>query len=64
MILAVSVYSILPVLSLYLQKDTLLSTNDQIAEKLKGDGLSLERRTVALYRKKLGFEIASKRVKF
>jgi RNA polymerase sigma-54 factor len=39
-------------------------TDDDIAEKLKNDGLSLERRTIALYRKKLGIEIASKRVKF
>lgn len=39
-------------------------TDDEIAEKLKSEGLKLERRTVASYRKKLGFEIASKRVKF
>ena len=39
-------------------------TDDEMAEKLKGDGLYLERRTVASYRNKLGFEIASKRVKF
>jgi RNA polymerase sigma-54 factor len=44
------------------KKDPL--TDEGIAEKLKGDGLCLERRTVALYRKKLGFKIASKRVKF
>lgn len=44
------------------KKDPL--TDEEIAEKLKSDGLYLERRTVALYRKKLGFEIASKRVKF
>ena len=37
MILAVSVYSILPVVSLYLQKDVPLPTNDQIAEKLKAN---------------------------
>lgn len=36
-------------------------TDDEIAEKLKAEGLKLERRTVASYRKKLGFEIASKR---
>lgn len=39
-------------------------TDDEIAEKLKSEGLDLERRTVASYRKKLGIEIASKRVKF
>jgi RNA polymerase sigma-54 factor len=44
------------------KKDPL--TDEDIAEKLKSDGICFERRTVALYRKKLGFEIASKRVKF
>ena len=38
--------------------------DDQIAERLKGEGIPLKRRTVALYRQKLGFEISSKRVKF
>lgn len=37
-------------------------SDDMIAEKLKGAGISLRRRTVALYRKKLGIKIASKRV--
>lgn len=37
MILAVSVYSILPAVSLYLQKDAPLPTNDQVAEKLKAN---------------------------
>lgn len=37
-------------------------SDDEIAEKLKGVGLSLQRRTVASYRKKMGIEIASKRV--
>ena len=37
-ILAVSVYSVLPAVSLYLQKDVPLLTNDQIAEKLKANG--------------------------
>ena len=39
-------------------------TDGEIAEQLKAKGLDLERRTVASYRQKLGFEIASKRVKF
>ena len=39
-------------------------SDDEISDKLKLEGLSLERRTVASYRKKLGLEIASKRVKF
>jgi RNA polymerase sigma-54 factor len=39
-------------------------SDDEIAEKLKSEGLSLQRRTVASYRKKMGIEIASKRVKF
>ncbi|MFH1710022.1 MAG: RNA polymerase factor sigma-54 [bacterium] len=37
-------------------------TDDEIAEKLSLEGLRLERRTVASYRKKLGLEAASKRV--
>ncbi len=36
-ILAVSIYSILPVVSLYLQKDVPSPTNDQVAEKLKAN---------------------------
>ena len=39
-------------------------SDDEISDKLKEQGLSIERRTVASYRKKLGLEIASKRVKF
>jgi len=39
-------------------------TDDEIAEKLKSESLCIERRTVSSYRKKLGFETASKRVKF
>jgi RNA polymerase sigma-54 factor len=39
-------------------------TDDQIVEKLKSEGLDLERRTVSSHRKKLGMEISSKRVKF
>ncbi len=38
--------------------------DDQIAEKLKEQGVNLERRTVAAYRQRSGLEIASKRVKF
>jgi len=37
-------------------------SDDEISDKLKEAGLSIERRTVASYRKKLGLEIASKRV--
>jgi len=39
-------------------------SDDEISDKLKEEGMSIERRTVASYRKKLGLEIASKRVKF
>ncbi|MDO8535652.1 MAG: metallophosphoesterase [Candidatus Omnitrophota bacterium] len=42
-ILAVSLYSILPVISLYLGKDVVMSTNDQMADKIKankGDAFS------------------------
>jgi len=39
-------------------------SDDEISDKLKEEGLSIERRTIASYRKKLGLEIASKRVKF
>jgi RNA polymerase sigma-54 factor len=39
-------------------------SDEQIAEKLEGSGIKLERRTIAQYRKNLGYEPASKRVKF
>ena len=39
-------------------------TDDQIVEKLKSEGLGMERRTVSSHRKKLGMETSSKRVKF
>jgi len=39
-------------------------SDDEISDKLKEESLTIERRTVASYRKKLGLEIASKRVKF
>jgi RNA polymerase sigma-54 factor len=37
-------------------------SDDEISDKLKEEGLTIERRTVASYRKKLALEIASKRV--
>jgi RNA polymerase sigma-54 factor len=37
-------------------------SDDEIAQKLKDKGVDIHRRTVAVYRKKLGMKIASKRV--